>query len=245
MTRHTPFILTIWLVCTSCSDQTAEKTITDQTVRDSSSTINFSTDTSSLYSLSNATGDEFSKAEINFKDKILYDSTNLHKNAGTIKMQTDSKTKPFVTFTDTLPNTDETEIRDYQYFGQFPEIGVYVVHLDYYEGSEYILVHKSTGIQTSVWNKPKLSPSNKFIANLSPAYGMEGVPNGIQIWKVSKDRKATSKHIEIDQLVWVPYEFYWETDNTLVLHANTVEKYLEGEGRPNKKDGFFLRLTIK
>jgi hypothetical protein len=245
MTRHYLFILTIWLVWTSCSDQTTEKTPPNGTGRDSSSVNSFPADTSSLFSLSNVTADEFSKAKNSFKDKILYDSTTLRKKSDTLKIPTDNKIKPFVIFTDTLPNTDETEIRDYQYFGQFPEIGVYIAHLDYYEGSEFILIDKHTGMQTSVWNKPKLSPNDKFIANLSPSYGMEGVPNGIQVWRVNKNGQRISKYIEIDQLVWVPYDFYWETESSLVLHVNSVEKFLEGDGRLKKEGRHFLRLTIK
>lgn len=244
MTRHAIFILTASLSLTACSNQTADKSRIEKTSVDSSSTTSFTADTSKQFSITNATADDFTKAENKYKDKILYDTTTIRKKGNTIKLSTDNGG---LTLTDTLVETDETAIREYQYYGQFPSISCYIIYEQYYEGSQYILVNKHSGKQTVIWNKPKLSPSDKFVANLSLMLGMEGIPNGMQIWSIDKNDHTVNKFIEIDQQNWAPYNFYWETDSSLIINVNeaSVEKFYDSNGDLNTKDSYFLRLTIK
>lgn len=81
-------------------------------------------------------------------------------------------------------------------------------------------------------------------------YGLEGVPNGIQIWRIDINEKnqvepiTIVKHIEIDQESWVPYDFVWETDNSIILKVVTVEIFLNASGQPKDNDFYFLRLNL-
>jgi len=203
------------------------------------------------FSITIATADDFNIAKSKSKDKTLYDTTIFKKINGEIKLPVDSKWKPFVTFTDTLLKTDDTDIREYQYLGQFDKIGFYIVGGSFWEHYECYLIDKRTGIQTTIWNTPTISPDDKFIANLSMAYGFEGVPNGLQIWRI--DRQVNNqvelislvKHLELDQQIWVPDEFVWETDNSLILKVSEVEKFMNENGQPNENDYYYLRLQIK
>ncbi|MCA0426331.1 MAG: hypothetical protein LCH37_02755 [Bacteroidetes bacterium] len=88
------------------------------------------------------------------------------------------------------------------------------------------------------------------MANSSALYGLEGEPNGIQIWRIdnskSESREALSiqKHLEIDQQIWAPDDFYWESDQSLLLKVAPVESYLNELGQPNEKDFYYLRLRL-
>lgn len=208
-------------------------------------------DSLQTFSINNATADDFKTAKSKAQDKILYDTITFKKVNGEIKLPVDRKWKPFVTFTDTILNVDETEFREYQYFGQFDKIGFYIIGGSFWEHYECYLIDKRTGIQTTIWNTPTISPDDKFIANLSMTYGLEGVPNGLQIWRI--DRKEHNqvepisivKHLELDQQIWAPYDFVWETDNSLILKVAAVDKCMKENGPAKENDFYYLRLRIK
>lgn len=202
------------------------------------------------FSIIEASAFEFELANSKYENPIVYDSITYKKKDGAINLPINSKWKPFVTFIDTLLKTDETEIREYYYMGQFKNIGFYLVSGTFWEYSENSLVNKRTGNVTSIWNTPIISPNEKFIANLSMPYGLEGIPNGIQIWSVEKNEKnqaipiSISKHIEIDQSIWIPVEITWESDVSLILKVVSIHNFLESGGKPEDKDHYFLRLNI-
>ena len=75
-------------------------------------------------------------------------------------------------------------------------------------------------------------------------YGLEGLPNGIQIWKI-ENNNYLRKYLELDQQIWVPEDFVWETDNTIILKVAAVEKYLNKNGQLNEKDFYYLKLRLK
>jgi hypothetical protein len=243
MTRQLTIILTFLLAACGQNSQSVDKTLTKN-----KATTNDSLQT---FSITNATADDFNKAKKSFIDKTLYDTTTFKKVNGEIKLPVDEKWRPFVTFTDTLLNTDNSDIRQYYYVGQFEKIGFYIVGGGFWEHSEYYLIDKRTGRQTVTWSSPTISPTDKFIANLSMTYGLEGVPNGIQVWRIDRNQNnqvepiSLSKHLELDQQIWAPDDFYWETDNSLILKVAAVDKYMNENGQPNENDFYYLRLKIQ
>lgn len=203
------------------------------------------------FTISKAKTEDFNNAKKSFIDKTVYDTIAFKKVNGEIKLPINEKWKPFVIFKDTLVNTDDSDIKEYYYAGQFEKIGFYIVGGIFWEHSEYYLINKRTGRQTTIWSSPTISPKNKFIANLSMAYGLEGEPNGIQIWRVDRQKNnqtepiSLSKHIEIDQQIWAPDDFVWETDHSILLKVALVEDYMNENGRPNDSDFYFLRLKFQ
>lgn len=215
---------------------------------DSSSTESKATSSDSLqtFSITNATAYDFNKAKKLFIDKTLYDTTIFKNVNGKIKLPIAEKWRPFVTFTDTLLNTDESEVKQYYYVGQFEKIGFYIVGGSFWEHSEYYLIDKRTGRQTITWSSPTISPTDKFIANASMTYGLEGVPNGIQIWRIERNQNnqlepvSLSKHLELDQQIWAPDDFVWETDNSIILKVAAVDNYMNETGQPKPNDFYYL-----
>jgi len=243
MTRQLIFILTILL--TACGQNS-------QSV-DNSSTNDKATNIDSLqtFSITKATATDFNKAKKIYIDKTFYDTTTYRKVNGEIKLPVDEKWRPFVTFNDTLLNTDNTDVRQYNYIGQFDKIGFYIVGGSFWEHTEYYLINKKTGRQTTTWSLPIISPSDKFIANLSMTYGLEGVPNGIQVWRIDRNENnqiepiSLSKHFELDQQIWAPEDFVWETDLSIILKVAAVDKYMNESGQPNENAFYYLRFKIQ
>lgn len=203
------------------------------------------------FSVTIITVDEYDKAKKSFVNKVLYDTTTIRNENGKFKLPIDKKWKPFVIFTDTLLNTDDSYRRQYNYVGQFKNIGLYIVEGNFWEHSEYYLIDKRTGTQIVTWYKPIISPTDKYIANISMPFGLEGAPNGIQIWRIEKNINNESepititKYFELDQQIWVPEEFVWESDYSLLLKVAGIDKYLYGKGEPSANDFYYLRLKIQ
>jgi hypothetical protein len=214
--------------------------------------------TEKLYDLDTTSITEFNFAKNHYIDDINYDTLNIKKVNGTINLPLDKKNVSFTSFSDSsfsdsLSNSYEIEIEKYNYVGKFDEIGLYIVEGLFWEHFEYYLIDKKSGKKTTLWNKPIISPEENFIANLSMPYGLEGIPNGIQIWKInykSKNKKKLSKIskiIEIDQQKWVPINIFWKSDSSLILKVISVENFLETNGdieKINSNDYYYLRLNI-
>lgn len=243
MTRQLTIILIFFLAACVQNSQSVDSSLTESKTT--------SSDSLQAFSITKATADEFIKAKRSFVDKTLYDTTIFKKVNGEIKLPVDPNWKPFVTFKDTLLNTDDSEVRQYFYVGQFDKIGFYIVGGSFWEHSEFYLIDKRTGRQTVTWSSPTISPTDKFIANLSMTYGLEGVPNGIQVWRIDRNPNnqveliSLSKHFELDQQIWAPDDFVWETDNSIILKVAAVDKYMNETGQPNPSDFYYLRLKIQ
>ena len=172
-----------------------------------------SKDSLQTFSITKATAADFSKAKRAYVDKTRYDSTTFTKVGREIKLPIAENGESIVRFKDTLVDTDESDVRQYKYIGRFEKIGFYIVGGDFWEHTEYYLIDKKTGRQTTTWGLPKISPRDKYIASLSMPYGLEGEPNGIQVWRLDRDEKnkretvSLSKHVELDQQDWAPDDF--------------------------------------
>ena len=208
-------------------------------------------DSLQTFSITNATTDDFNNAKRVYIGKTHFDTTTYKKVNGVIKLPVERMWNPFVIFKDTLQNTDKLDIKEYHYLGQFEKIGFYIVGAGLFEYSECYLIDKKTGIKTTIWNTPSISPNDKFIANLSMEYGLDGIPNGVQIWRVDRHENnqsepiSISKYLELDQQIWVPVDFVWETDRSLIMKVADIDKYMNENGRTNDSDFYFLRLRIK
>ena len=93
MTRQLLIILTILFAACVQKNATNEKKTADNVVK-------ISSDSLGTFSINKATIDDFAKAKMNFKDKILYDTTTFKKKNGIIKLPVDEKWQPFVFYTD-------------------------------------------------------------------------------------------------------------------------------------------------
>lgn len=201
------------------------------------------------FSISRATKNDYNNCRP--KDYITYDTLLYKKKNGILSLPTSEKWKPFIVFSDSLVNGEDDKEREFRYMGQFKEIGYYIVSGNFYEHSEDYLIDKNTGSKIVIWNDPKMSPGSKFMANLSMSYGLEGEPNGLQIWRIIKDGNnevdpiTISKVLEVDQQIWIPDDFVWESKNSLILKVIPVDKFWDKTGNINKNPNDFYYLRVK
>ncbi|SIT73809.1 hypothetical protein SAMN05444128_0031 [Pontibacter indicus] len=203
-----------------------------------------------LFLMELATKEDFQDAKNLFQDSFLQDTQQVRKVDSAIRLKTKRGWNPYVVFTDTLLDTDDDAIREYQYLGQYKELDKYLVSGSFWEHFECYAVDKETGQITTFWNCPTISPDKKMLANLSMAYGLEGVPNGIQVWKVEHEYQnqqgpiAISKFIEIDQQVWAPDDFVWKSPSSIILQVFSIETFWEKQGDLTEDDFQYLRLKF-
>ncbi|MQY79755.1 MAG: hypothetical protein GH151_11260 [Bacteroidetes bacterium] len=119
-------------------------------------------------------------------------------------------------------------------------IDKYIILGTYWEYAECLLIDKSADKTDTLWNEPYLSPSSEFIAAQSLPYGLEGLQNGLQIWKVKNG--YLTKFIEIDQQERIPKELAWEKKNTLVFSYVKVNDFWDKQEKAKK---YYARLSIK
>jgi len=199
-----------------------------------------------LYTLATAIRTDFERAKKNNPGAFTSDTANFRKVDGYLSLQIDGEWKQLYSFKDTLnfTDSDDTDIREYKYLGQLQPVTKYVVAGYFWEFYECYLVDKETGKIDTTWNSPILSPDNKFIASLSLPYGLEGLPNGIQIFKAENEGEKITKFIEINQDEWSPYEAYWESVNSIIIKILPISRVLEINGIPKEEDFSYLRLSI-
>ncbi len=123
-------------------------------------------------------------------------------------------------------NQDEPGGVEFEFHGLNEKNGFYVVEGHYWEWYEYYLVDKTTGHTDTIWTKPVFSPDSKLLISKSVDWGLEGTPNGYQIWKMSNDHKW-QKLIEIDQQKWVPLGFRWVSNDTFIMKKTKLSDYAE------------------
>lgn len=203
-------------------------------------------DTIQSFSIVNASQEDYLKAIKNYKDKFTADTTVIKKVNGVLEIPLVRPHYPHsVIFTDSLIETDDFEMREYRYLGQYKDLDIFLVEGIFYEHYECYLIDKKSGRKITIWNGPKLSPSSKYFANLSQPYGYEGIPNGIQVWKIDVYYNVDlNKYLEIDQQIWTPIDFVWETDNTLLVKVVSVDKFWTSDGEINDKDCYYLRINL-
>jgi len=204
------------------------------------------TDTNQTFSITKSSLKDYVKAVKTYKDQLIQDTVMFKKENGILELPLiQPHYPPSVIFTDTLIEDEEAfEGREYNYLGQYKKIGFFLVEGRFYEHYECYLIDKRIGIVTIIWDKPKLSPSSKYFANISKLQIFDGVPSGIQIWKIDTSHNVElSKYLELDQRIWFPIDFVWETDNSLILKVVSINKFWESEELTNE-DYYYLRINL-
>jgi hypothetical protein len=159
----------------------------------------------------------------------------------TLELKTDSTIKIPVDSGDILfqgaPNL-EVDISDYTYHGINENINFHFVSGSFWEHYEGYLVDKKTGKIDTIWTEPTFSTTDSLLVSKSMDYGLEYVPNGFQVWKLTKEGNW-KKISEIDQLDWVPLKIKWANKNEFIVKTTGVTNYLENG--PDIKQNFEFR----
>lgn len=235
------------VLCFGCNSRASESILGVETQPTESIVEARKEVTATPYTLKAATRLDFEKAKKNDPKAFTADTANFRKENGVLSLQIKDEWKLLTCFRDTMnaPESDDTDIRKYKYLGQLKPINKYVVGGYFWEFYECYLVDKATGKVDTTWTSPSLSPDNRLLASLSLPYGLEGLPNGIQIFKVENDGEQITKYFEINQEEWSPYESYWESNDSIIIKMLPIDRVLEINGVPKEEDFSYLRLKIK
>ncbi|KOS06206.1 hypothetical protein AM493_09315 [Flavobacterium akiainvivens] len=229
--------------CISCGkEKTTEPT--NAPVQEAQPTTTKAVDTTGLFVPVTTTRQEFLKTKKEYVEAI--DTTHtISKINGEITLPIKGN-RPPVVFKDSLQPKYDENIEQYHYKGRIDNPAFYLVQGDFWEWNDYYMINQYTGKKDTLWSDPVFSPDKNLIVNLSPAYGLEGDPNGIQIWKVANNNgNATLSKIKvIDQQEWIPLEVYWVDNRTLIFRAVTVANFNKVNGEPQEKDVYYFKMRV-
>jgi hypothetical protein len=239
MTGNTLIILI--LILSACQENKVKDLKTEV-----SEIIVYKNDSLPSFSITYSTIENFENAKAKYKVKFIQDTLRIIKKNGVTEIPLERPHyPPSVIFKDKKVNGDDTEGSEYSYLGNFPSISKSLVSGNFWEHYECYLIDNKTGDKTTIWNDPFLSPSSKYLANISLPFGMDGIPNGIQVWKLdTSNRNNLIKYLELDQQIWAPDDFVWDTDNSIILKVVSVDKYLTGNGQPNENEFYYIKMRI-
>lgn len=174
-------------------------------------------DGNAIFIIKKVKENDFLSAKKSFKEKLYQDMSKVYQKNKQISLPLNLGSHKI--FRDSILNEDTIE--RYEFIGEFKDIDMYLIFGIYWENSEGILVDKNNGEIYRTWNKPSISPDNKKLASIC-SYGLEGMPIGLQIMDIGLQKEYTrlNSFIEINQRIWNPLDFVWESNNSLILKVN-------------------------
>lgn len=110
---------------------------------------------------------------------------------------------------------DHSDVVLYSYQEHWPDVGLYLVQVQYYEGSAFQLVNDRTGATTWLPDWPLRSPDGARFAVLSLDLEAGYGPNTLQIWRLEDGQPLLLWEIAPD--AWGPKDGEWAGPETLRL----------------------------
>lgn len=182
----------------------------------------------------------------NLSNKEVYNIKVDTLNEWTIKKNDTIRIKTKNQFIDFIshPNLDENE-SNYTYNGFNKNIGFHIVCGQYWEDYRCYLIDQETSRIDTLWTEPIFSPDNRYLISKSMDYGLEGIPNGFQIWHLNH-KKQWIKVNEIDQQEWIPIDINWLTEDSIEINSVTIKHYNEMNWDMEKLSEFDkIKMKIK
>jgi hypothetical protein len=175
-----------------------------------------------LYIVSDATEADFITAQKEYKTNLIADTLKYSKKDNCLRLPISNNSTTEVSYCDTLLDVPEDpEYRRYRYVGHYSDINYYVVESTLYEDYSCDLININTGKKTTISGVPKLSPSNKYLANIIGMGGFGDTPFGFEIYKINEKTRSISKtkgiEQKVDEFKWYPLDFVWSGDKSLII----------------------------
>ena len=104
----------------------------------------------------------------------------------------------------------------------FPDLGYYLVHVQYFEGDAYLMVNHQTGERFTLHDLFLLSPDRKRLATLSLDLEAGYNPNGVQIWGITPEKMTLEWNYESKE--WGPSHGAWKDNDTLIFSKTALDK---------------------
>jgi len=114
-------------------------------------------------------------------------------------------------------NEDDSVIQ-YNFREYLPELGYFLVHRQFYEGRDYLMIHDASGRRFPLQDVPVVSPDRRRLITTSNGIMGGYDPNAIQIWR------ATPRGLVLEQTIkpqgWGPSGAKWIDNQKISLIKN-------------------------
>ena len=119
------------------------------------------------------------------------------------------------TITDYQKANDEASTIKYNFREHLPAIGYFLVHRQFYEGRDYLMIHDGTGRRSGLQAAPVISPDKQRLVTASNGIIGGYEPNAVQIWRLTKNGLVLEQTIKPRD--WGPSEAVWIDNRTIRL----------------------------
>ncbi len=199
--------------------------------------VNNPVDSSKNYTVTTIKKEDFDNYSKEKALGCLTDTSIIKKQGDSLAFIADNGKK--VVLKDSLWDSFDTEKRKFNYEGYLAESNGYIVMAKYYESSEVLLINKSDGNITKLWDIPKLSPDKKYIVCRAGFLGYDIMPNGLQLWKI--DKNSIVHLFDIEPKTWEPHDVRWIGGHTLILLQKVPAEF----SKTKKVETNYLKIDIK
>lgn len=123
-----------------------------------------------------------------------------------------------LTVADTQP-ADEASIVKYSFRDYLSEIGYFLLHRQYYEGEEYVMLQDQTGKMFPLPNVPVVSPDKSRLATTFAGLSGGYSPNTVEIWLLTP--AGLAQEFTTHPRDWEPTGAVWVDNATIRLTTRT------------------------
>jgi hypothetical protein len=113
---------------------------------------------------------------------------------------------------------DDVDGKWYNFREYLQDVGYFVIHVQYYEGNEYLMINDKTGKEYRIFEIPHISPDKRRFVSVSASEAYN--PNGVWIWRFTPGGL-------VNELSYEPKEYSlftfvsWENNKTIKLSKYT------------------------
>ncbi len=119
-----------------------------------------------------------------------------------------------------VKDTEETEeASGIKYsFREYLPIGYFLIHRQFYEGADYLMINEKSGERFELHDKPVISPDQQRLVTASDGVTGGYSPNAVQIWRLTPNGMELEQAFEPEN--WGPSEPTWTDNRTIRLTKN-------------------------
>ena len=139
----------------------------------------------------------------------------------------------WLTVSDVEKEGDEAAVVKYNFRDYLRDIGYFLLHRQYYEGDDYLLIHDTTGRQSELQDLPVTSPDKSRLVTASNGISGGYNANGVQIWRLTKDGAVLEQSFDVKG--WAPSNPVWTNNQEIRLVRTFPGSY--------KKEPIVLRFS--
>jgi hypothetical protein len=119
-------------------------------------------------------------------------------------------------------NEQVDKIVYYNFREYLRDLGYFLVHVQYWEGSAYLMVNDQNGERYSLHDLFLLSPDRQRLATVTMFDAFN--PTAIQIWRITPEKMTLEWSWQHTQEDWGPKSGAWQDNNTLTFDKTSWDE---------------------